>query len=99
TRFSRDWSSDVCSSDLLAARGTRMTETEVPDGRHDPLGHAECGLGRPALDEDEDLLAAVAVHPVLRSNRSLDRCRRLAEGAVARSEERRGGQGCRARGA
>src|SRR5690606_39416937 len=29
TRFSRDWSSDVCSSDLVEVTGAITTETEV----------------------------------------------------------------------
>src|SRR5690606_16479360 len=39
TRFSRDWSSDVCSSDLKGSRvlswdGVQLRETPVPDGVH-----------------------------------------------------------------
>src|SRR5690606_32886533 len=42
TRFSRDWSSDVCSSDLDARR------TPVPEPRRDARS-GTCGLGRAGL--------------------------------------------------
>src|SRR5690606_40958817 len=44
TRFSRDWSSDVCSSDLCAdGSPTPVTEVGPPSsGWTSPVSHAEC---------------------------------------------------------
>src|SRR5690606_4653937 len=67
TRFSRDWSSDVCSSDLGARRAEDLAE-EIPEEvvEVDPLeaaerivrgpGVAEAVVARPALGVAEDLI-------------------------------------------
>src|SRR5690606_40395247 len=46
TRFSRDWSSDVCSSDLLVAPGGQVLAHEVGPDRQLPV---------PAVDHDREL--------------------------------------------
>src|SRR3712207_7312072 len=83
TRYWRDWSSDVCSSDLL----------QVSDARHDavfrdnPLvaaGAVRSYLGVPLVDEDGYVLGAPSV---------LDARVRQS----TRSEERRVGKECRSR--
>src|SRR5476649_3038109 len=40
-----DWSSDVCSSDLLAAAGADR-EAQSQDVGHDPAAHAQAAIGR-----------------------------------------------------
>src|SRR5690606_29615928 len=59
TRFSRDWSSDVCSSDL----STRLWKRSVPVTRRSPgrLGEDEIGLLGLLRQDDLDL----AVHVLL----------------------------------
>src|SRR5690606_39482321 len=82
TRFSRDWSSDVCSSDLpgirvaaVAAMGPAMNEA--------PVGVFDSGVGGlSVLREIHQLLPAESLLYV----------------ADSRSEERRVGKECRARG-
>src|SRR5690606_40769088 len=93
--FSRDWSSDVCSSDLAA--GDAFDIPNVGDGRRQlDVAHplpAHLGLGdlhaaavaHNALVTDPLVLAAMAL-PVLDGTEDL-----LAE--QARSEERRVGKG------
>src|SRR5690606_40056524 len=53
TRFSRDWSSDVCSSDLHAA-GLAAPMDPGPDRRH-PLVHAWRKIGRASCRERVDV--------------------------------------------
>src|SRR5215203_437714 len=47
TRYWRDWSSDVCSSDLPVRRGCvgDVTEPGILPGRADEVGCAACGAG------------------------------------------------------
>src|SRR5206468_5678243 len=85
TRSDRDWSSDVCSSDL-AGRGGIPREVERGTGKADVvelLGHVH---SRPAVlrlaDEREARLRAVAVE---------------VDVDFERSEERRVGKECRSR--
>src|SRR5215203_1781651 len=58
TRYWRDWSSDVCSSDLVAAelrgphpreRGLSLTEGQCERGDHEHDGHAEPPCSRSRL--------------------------------------------------
>src|SRR5687768_18209742 len=46
TRCSRDWSSDVCSSDLSGAGKARETEDEQPRKRPGSVGHEAASLSR-----------------------------------------------------
>src|SRR5690606_39713285 len=87
TRFSRDWSSDVCSSDLLPAPGGRLgrltrptrygsgsvVDVELVDD--DVVGSVDVVVGAVVVVVD----AVVVVDSVLE----------------VRSEERRVGKGCR----
>src|SRR5690606_40353244 len=89
TRFSRDWSSDVCSSDLLAARG-------APDRHFGPEAGQLFGFWRKQELADEKVMPRVLVdhahwHPVAGIGA------RIAVEAVDllfRSEERRVGKEC-----
>src|SRR5690606_40480139 len=91
TRFSRDWSSDVCSSDLglpVVAHRTRLTEDFIPrlvpgcvfDPRVESLVES---LAQVASLEPELVTAAAE--------------RRAEELAPSRSEERRVGRDSRSR--
>src|SRR5690606_39346226 len=87
TRFSRDWSSDVCSSDLLM-----LNEPNV----HALLGHL-AGQHAPGLSGLSDYLAAVH-HQNLAVAAGVERLREMGAwrlGTVVnlqRSEERRVGK-------
>src|SRR5690606_40722630 len=57
TRFSRDWSSDVCSSDLW----------EIPGGKRDSQESPEVAAAREVCEETglrcHDLAPLLAIHP------------------------------------
>src|SRR5690606_40736479 len=94
TRFSRDWSSDVCSSDLIIAHPS-VAEVAV--------------VGVPSERMGEEVIAVVVPAPgaMVTEAELLDYCHEhLAKyktpcGVIfveaLRSEERRVGKGCRAR--
>src|SRR5690606_40913997 len=82
TRFSRDWSSDVCSSDLTVAQAQRRVEAAIEDRRR--IGGGAIVHGQRLAD----LLADVQVDAVVRVHRRLD----LEDDAGLRSEERRVGK-------
>src|SRR5690606_39906291 len=88
TRFSRDWSSDVCSSDLIPVTDAEATVMEV--------------LWQSSPRSSEDVVAAVApatgwAEPTIKTLLN----RLLNKGAISaereRSEERRVGKECGAR--
>src|SRR5947209_18048269 len=84
TSYWRDWSSDVCSSDLPQALFQRIDAELTPVHRREHLNPGDgihvVVLGQPAADERNDLLAG-------------------GYGIGSRSEERRVGKESRARGA
>src|SRR5690606_39455890 len=90
TRFSRDWSSDVCSSDLLEPGGGKHLAGNAgnragADFLHVALAQAVEREGAiVSADEARDLKAEVAQNVA-----------HLAVLALARSEERRVGKACR----
>src|SRR5690606_39560339 len=87
TRFSRDWSSDVCSSDLISVPGD-----ELVVNRHcKNAGHEELGIAiRDAFHAAQRQLRAYS----RKRNASTSHTNmRIAELLQARSEERRGGTG------
>src|SRR5690606_39429214 len=93
TRFSRDWSSDVCSSDLIGSALLFASLAEQPgasEGGGNPLTVAIAQFG--LLREDPQLVRFIAV-----------RCLLLATTLAPpfllamRSEERRVGKECRPR--
>src|SRR5690606_39899505 len=93
TRFSRDWSSDVCSSDLVTTYGT--SGTPVTMALTDALAEVE-GAGhacRAALMPSGLSAISTALFAFLSPGDHL-----LVSDSV-RSEERRIGKGCGARGA
>src|SRR3712207_9381328 len=94
TRYWRDWSSDVCSSDLEVLQSHLVSITEVrmsPDLRHATV------FVKPLLGQDEE-----AVLKALRTNtaylqREVAQRVRTKFAAKLRSEERRVGKECRSR--
>src|SRR5690606_39762484 len=94
TRFSRDWSSDVCSSDLLVAIAQVKMPTrpklELARNYWDEMGRgSEAGMHGPMLDR---LATALDLHPRIEETAWPS----LALGNT-RSEERRVGKESRAR--
>src|SRR2546429_5154136 len=86
TRCSRDWSSDVCSSDLL------RRIVYVSPCRHRNIFHyleVFFSTPRPFLPRQE--------HPSISWGFFETRCLRCSESATYRSEERRVGKECRSR--
>src|SRR5687768_18108589 len=81
TRCSRDWSSDVCSSDLLLNE-PELGLRPVAFLDDDPLEVENAPAGLPVLSPDGDF-------PALARQLSIDH--------VIRSEERRVGKECRSR--
>src|SRR5690606_39548697 len=94
TRFSRDWSSDVCSSDLDGDRGPAIAI--VVPGCHPPWSQwipripelRTYALPPPDLDELEDAILWAPDTPAPPS---------FVVAPIARSEERRVGKECRAK--
>src|SRR5699024_8752491 len=62
TRSKRDWSSDVCSSDLLIRSWARTTYTQVWDALQQPSGPAAAQLGtvQPVVETAYELYQALA---------------------------------------
>src|SRR5690606_40256539 len=89
TRFSRDWSSDVCSSDLLAEMGGVLVtvETGLVGGHFEQHPARRAEIDRPeiiAVDHRRHLITGIH--------------QRLAHlKLLFRSEERRVGKECRSR--
>src|SRR5258707_1615005 len=86
TRYWRDWSSDVCSSDLCTDRDLQAMDAVMQrrDRRLDVAIGADRIVGIPAL------------HGIERQSEILGRARQRPE-MVERSEERRVGKECRSR--
>src|SRR5690606_40164417 len=71
TRFSRDWSSDVCSSDLLNKLAIRATPPTIPLNRlatdgaldEDPLGKP-VAIAQPARLDAHQVAAVQVLRPV-----------------------------------
>src|SRR5690606_40763271 len=92
TRFSRDWSSDVCSSDLHVARVTidRPAVLNAVDG---PTHERLCEIWD-RIEADPDVRAVVLTGAGERAF-----CVGAGMSAAARAEERRVGKESRTRGA
>src|SRR5690606_40785676 len=94
TRFARDWSSDVCSSDLLAAAptltaGTKLLQSFEGDGFGDwQVDGPAFGLA-PVVERTEEMNASFRGY----ANESFA-CSAHGGDTPTRSEERRGGQRC-----
>src|SRR5690606_39548390 len=95
TRFSRDWSSDVCSSDLRAARAQRFARGRAV------AGEIEAAVAEYVVRTRVDALDTthgLATIAFLVDRDTADRYRSALDRALAsRSEERRGGTECGAR--
>src|SRR5207249_7461619 len=95
TRSKRDWSSDVCSSDLLCLR--------IP---HAIAGELALRLSRPSEDQRAARVQARRAHEakpksvkaLLPSTHPTKRIQRRRPASPFRSEERRVGKECRSRG-
>src|SRR3712207_8591032 len=81
TRYWRDWSSDVCSSDLVSNKFYKATQ--------DLALHFFDGLIDVAIGEREDIRKKPAPDTVVEAMRQI--------GVDRRSEERRVGKECRSR--
>src|SRR5690606_40636356 len=92
TRFSRDWSSDVCSSDLFVFSSTaavyQQTDKPEPLQEDSPLGPVN-PYGENKL-QVENMLDAAAKSWGLQS--VIFRYFNAAGASLSRSEERRGGK-------
>src|SRR5436309_10115814 len=94
TRFSRDWSSDVCSSDLHRPRNGSVLRDESRGAlRTDSLHAPKLVVSAVVADEREPLADARGRHLKALLH---DFCR-VANVLVRRSEERRVGKECRSR--
>src|SRR5690606_40550168 len=90
TRFSRDWSSDVCSSDLHPEHITMLEEVRVSLERPLPpvsFGTALAGHAHAAIDISDGLLQDL--NHILKAS--------ACAAHIDRSEERRVGKGCSTR--
>src|SRR5690606_39799241 len=94
TRFSRDWSSDVCSSDLAPESDV---ERRVAALFGEVLGAERVGLDDDFFDRGGHSLLATQL--VARIRAEFDVQLPLRALFEARSEERRVGKECRSRGA
>src|SRR5690606_40037343 len=91
TRFSRDWSSDVCSSDLCPAPGHQLGFNELKVIECAALLRGIAGLEAAAPSFADALRIERVIHAIADSA--------MAGGKrVSRSEERRVGEGGRERG-
>src|SRR5690606_40598165 len=91
TRFSRDWSSDVCSSDLAIADPLAVEPDRALVDEPERLGRAR-REARPLQHVRDPELAAVD-HELLEDE--IIRNRTVSMHLVERSEERRVGKECR----
>src|SRR5690606_40434120 len=93
TRFSRDWSSDVCSSDLMLDAGFQQVGADFPVFLH-PISHEEYALARTERKQGRGYQGfSVHASPDVTLREDLKR-RDLTVNAM-RSEERRVGRECR----
>src|SRR5690606_40935091 len=97
TRSSRDWSSDVCSSDLSvlarrqAERATKRGREVLAAGESARQRHLQDAIG-PLAQQPTRNRQALPRPPFPRRHPHLE-----VKAVVKRSEERRGGEDCRGR--
>src|SRR2546430_11438228 len=65
TRFDCDWSSDVCSSDLLVALGGVVQHAGVQIVHHPVVRDGHVGEERLAFDEHDPVLAKKPIRPAV----------------------------------
>src|SRR5207302_2869076 len=96
TRFSRDWSSDVCSSDLVGHQRRPKSRSDEVRGWYEQFGPALVAYASSVLGDRgraEDALQQVFLK-LLKGNIEVPS---PAKPYLFRSEERRVGKGCRSR--
>src|SRR5690606_39471027 len=94
TRFSRDWSSDVCSSDLSKIAGRPHCDHQKEYNYHQPsfLRHStNLSVSTPAQAASEYTIEPVKCGNTVRFRH----CRIVERSIQERSEERRVGKVCR----
>src|SRR5690606_39864848 len=91
TRFSRDWSSDVCSSDLQQVRVLRQVK------QHQVMGELEVAALAANLGTDQRLGALLGVGKVGGSPVPLQQAQVLMEGSTADTGAQIGRASCRER--
>src|SRR5207253_8192787 len=94
TRWPRDWSSDVCSSDLPCLTASTCDKVLMD---FDSLAAEKTGLGTAALivmDKSTDIVRAIARLSQFYKHESCGQCTPCREGLGWRSEERRVGKEC-----
>src|SRR5690606_41874519 len=74
TRCSRDWSSDVCSSDLRSVLRPRQSEPPMHTGPTAPAVHRPCALAVPVNNPAARLTPVSAVQPNPADRASKDYC-------------------------
>src|SRR5690606_40289219 len=97
TRFSRDWSSDVCSSDLLTGTDYRAPVTDPALTAARPYWNRRLPSESPEVYRAEHLAARLLHEHGPDALNGTDDLAALVRGAAERSEERRVGQAGRHR--
>src|SRR5207247_7246278 len=90
TRSTRDWSSDVCSSDLQLSLRSRAVECAA-DARP-PRRALGRGIGNGSPGDDSGVVAQIVFVGFASTIREIRRYYELSEPAAKRSEERRVGK-------
>src|SRR5690606_39499053 len=90
TRFSRDWSSDVCSSDLNMAKKNKPGESRKK--------HKGYQAGRSNWEAGKGLWSIAVPKDKAQESRTFSMEEALPAGERSRSDERRGGKGVADRG-
>src|SRR5271166_3177635 len=80
TRWPRDWSSDVCSSDLPQRAHTVLLSTENSVQQTSQMGTEErCGRGEPQREHEDGKRAQLKASMGLRNTRTTARQREVSE--------------------
>src|SRR5690606_40300974 len=96
TRFSRDWSSDVCSSDLGFDLYTQMLGEEIAKRKAGLTGEPQAAEPKTVTQIDLTIDAYLPSDYIYDSMQKIEIYKKVAN-IKSRSEERRVGKGCRSR--
>src|SRR6266487_4894377 len=83
TRWTGDWSSDVCSSDLVAGRGGQRGQGQAGGDRRGGGGHGDHGVLRHAIASGSSGGRAVTAAVAANGERSVIVCPVGSDGAPA----------------